>query len=156
MKMIYLYLSISGTIIFLSFIVGMIINGILKKTEFYNHNLSNLNFVENEKLNKYIGVGIVKWIVKNTPFKYFNQFIKIKGRIEKAGLIKLREDMTNSEIGHLTGFAFVLIVALIIFLKTKFILGTIIIMTVNIIMNLYPSLLQQQNKRRIDNLLKKM
>ena len=156
MKMIYLYLSISVSIIFLSFIVGMIVNGILKKTKFYNNNLSNLNFIENEKLNKYIGVDIVKWIVKNTPFKYFNQFIKIKGSLEKAGLIKLREDMTNSEIGHLMGFVFVVVVALLIFFKTKFILGMVIIMTVNIIMNLYPSLLQQQNKRRIDNLLKKM
>ena len=134
----------------------MIIHAVLKKTEFYNKRLSNLDFVENEKLNKYIGVEIIKWIVKNTPFKYFNQTIKIKGKIEKTGLIKLREDMTSSEISHLIGFAFVLIVALVIFFKTKFFLGMVIILTVNILMNLYPSLLQQQNKRRIDKLLKKL
>lgn len=135
--------------------IGMIINAVLKKTAFYNRHLFNLNFVENEKLNKYIGVNIIKWIVKNTPFKYFNQTIKIKSRIEKPGLIKLREEMTNSEIGHLIGFAFVLISALVIFLKTKIIIGFVIIMTVNIFMNLYPSLLQQQNKRRIDKLIRK-
>lgn len=146
----------SISIIFLSFIIGMIIHAVLKKTEFYNKRLSNLDFVENEKLNKYIGVEIIKWIVKNTPFKYFNQTIKIKGKIEKTGLIKLREDMTSSEISHLIGFAFVLIVALVIFFKTKFFLGMVIILTVNILMNLYPSLLQQQNKRRIDKLLKKL
>jgi hypothetical protein len=134
----------------------MIIHAMLKKTEFYNKRLLNLDFVENEKLNKYIGVEIIKWIVKNTPFKYFNQTIKIKGKIEKTGLIKLREDMTSSEISHLIGFAFVLIVALLIFLKTKFFLGMVIILTVNILMNLYPSLLQQQNKRRIDKLIKKL
>jgi hypothetical protein len=134
----------------------MIIHAVLKKTEFYNKRLSNLDFVENEKLNKYIGVDVIKWIVKNTPFKYFNQTIKIKGRIEKTGLIKLRQDMTSSEISHLIGFAFVLIVALLIFLKTKFFLGIVIILTVNILMNLYPSLLQQQNKRRIDKLIKKL
>ena len=154
--MIYFYLSMSISIIFLSFIIGMIIHAVLKKTEFYNKRLSNLDFVENEKLNKYIGVEIIKWIVKNTPFKYFNQTIKIKGKIEKTGLIKLREDMTSSEISHLIGFAFVLIVALVIFFKTKFFLGMVIILTVNILMNLYPSLLQQQNKRRIDKLLKKL
>lgn len=146
----------SISIIFLSFIIGMIIHAVLKKTEFYNKRLSNLDFVENEKLNKYIGVEIIKWIVKNTPFKYFNQTIKIKGKIEKTGLIRLREDMTSSEISHLIGFAFVLIVALVIFFKTKFFLGMVIILTVNILMNLYPSLLQQQNKRRIDKLLKKL
>ena len=154
--MIYFYLSMSISIIFLSFIIGMIIHAVLKKTEFYNKRLSNLDFVENEKLNKYIGVEIIKWIVKNTPFKYFNQTIKIKGKIEKTGLIKLREDMTSSEISHLIGFAFVLIVALVIFFKTKFFLGMVIILTVNILMNLYPSLLQQQNKRRIDKLSKKL
>jgi hypothetical protein len=154
--MIYFYLSISISIIFLSFIVGMITNGVMKKTKFYNNHLINLNFVENDKLNKYIGVEVVKWIVRNTPFKYFNQFIKIKGKIEKAGLIKLREDMTNSEIGHLVGFVFVIIVALLIFIKTKFFLGMAIILTVNVLMNLYPSLLQQQNKRRIDKLIKKL
>ena len=146
----------SISIIFLSFIIGMIIHAVLKKTEFYNKRLANLDFVENEKLNKYIGVDVIKWIVKNTPFKYFNQTIKIKGRIEKTGLIKLRQDMTSSEISHLIGFAFVLIVALLIFLKTKFFLGMVIILTINILMNLYPSLLQQQNKRRIDKLLKKL
>ena len=154
--MIYFYLSMSISIIFLSFIIGMIIHAVLKKTEFYNKRLANLDFVENEKLNKYIGVDVIKWIVKNTPFKYFNQTIKIKGRIEKTGLIKLRQDMTSSEISHLIGFAFVLIVALLIFLKTKFFLGMVIILTINILMNLYPSLLQQQNKRRIDKLLKKL
>ena len=146
----------SISIIFLSFIIGMIIHAVLKKTEFYNKRLANLDFVENEKLNKYIGVDVIKWIVKNTPFKYFNQTIKIKGRIEKTGLIKLRQDMTSSEISHLIGFAFVLFVALLIFLKTKFFLGMVIILTINILMNLYPSLLQQQNKRRIDKLLKKL
>ena len=155
MKMIYLYFSVSISIIFLSFIIGMIIHTILKKTEFYKNHLVNLNFVESENINKYIGVEIVKWIVKNTPFKYFNQFIKIKGRIEREGLIKLREEMTNSEISHLIGFASVLLFAFLVFFKAKFIFG-IIIMTVNILMNLYPSLLQQQNKRRIDKLIKRL
>lgn len=154
--MIYSYLSIGISIIFLSFIIGMIINAVLKKTEFYNKHLSNLNFVKNETINRYIGVEIIKWIVKNTPFKYFNQTIKIKGRIRKNELRKLREEMTNSEIGHLTGFVFVLIVALLIFLKTKFFIGMTIIVIANILMNLYPSLLQQQNKRRIDKLVEKI
>ena len=153
--MVYLYFSISISIIFLSFIIGMIIHTILKKTEFYKNHLVNLNFVESENINKYIGVEIVKWIVKNTPFKYFNQFIKIKGRIEREGLIKLREEMTNSEISHLIGFTFMLLFAFFVFLKAKFIFG-IVIMSVNILMNLYPSLLQQQNKRRIDKLIKKL
>ena len=70
-------------------------------------------------------------------------------------MIKLREEMTNSEISHLIGFTFMLLFAFFVFLKAKFIFG-IVIMSVNILMNLYPSLLQQQNKRRIDKLIKKL
>ena len=135
--------------------VGMAINALLKKTEFYNNKLSNLNFIKSEKLNKWIGVGIVKWIVKNTPFKYFNQKIKLRNKIEKAELHVFRKEMTSSEIDHLIGFAFVTIFALVKFFKTEFLFG-LTIMIVNILMNLYPSLLQQQNKRRIDKLLRRL
>jgi len=54
----------------------MIFNSILMKTEYYK-NLSNLNFIVSKNLNKKIGIGFFKWIVKNTPFKYFNQKLKI-------------------------------------------------------------------------------
>lgn len=133
--------------------VGMLINGILKKTIFYNNKLSNLNFIKNEQLNKWIGIGIIKWIVKNTAFKYFNQKLKLTGKIERTDLDFLRKDMTHSEIDHLLGFAFVTVFALVKLYQSEFIFG-LIIMFVNALMNLYPSLLQQQNKRRIDKLIK--
>jgi hypothetical protein len=135
--------------------VGMIINEFLKKTEFYNQKLSNLNFIKNEKLNQWIGVGMVKWIIKNSPLKYLNQRLKLKSKIEKSDLIKLRVDMTNAEIDHLIGFAFVTIFALVRFYQAEFLFG-LTIMLVNTLMNLYPSLLQQQNKRRIDKLIKRL
>ncbi|RDC56332.1 hypothetical protein DU508_12060 [Pedobacter chinensis] len=152
--MTYKYLSFSIAITFISFIVGMAINAILKKTEVYNNELSNLNFVKSEKLNEWIGVDVVKWIVKNTPFKYFNQKLKLRNKIEKSDLLNLRKEMTSSEIDHLIGFAFVTIFALVKFYKAELFFG-FTIMIVNILMNLYPSLLQQQNKRRIDKLIKK-
>jgi len=135
--------------------VGMIINGILKRTAFYNNKLTNLNFIKGEKLNKWIGVDLVKWIVKNTPFKYFNQKLKVNSKIEKGNLTKLRQEMTSSEIDHLIGFVFVTIFALVKFYRTELLFG-LTIMMVNTIMNLYPSLLQQQNKRRIDKLIERL
>ncbi|MHA8061487.1 hypothetical protein PQG22_09440 [Aquirufa beregesia] len=62
--------------------------------------------------------------------------------------------MTHAEIGHLLGFIFVSIFALVKFYKTEWYFG-LTIMGVNIFMNLYPCLLQQQNKRRIDRLIKR-
>jgi hypothetical protein len=91
---------------------------------------------------------------KKHTIKYFNQKLKLRNEIEKTDLHALRKEMTSSEIDHLIGFVFVAIFALIKFYKTEWLFG-LIIMTVNILMNLHPSLLQQQNKRRIDKVLKK-
>lgn len=151
--MIFTYLSFSLAIIFLSFIVGMAIHAVLKNTEIYKTTLSSLNFIKREKLNKWIGVGFIQWVVKNTPFKFFNQQIKLKRKMENTDLLALRNEMTNAEIGHLIGFAFVCIFACMKFYKTEIVFG-LTMMLLNVLMNLYPSLLQQQHKRRIDKLIK--
>lgn len=153
--MIYKYLSFSIAITFISFIVGMAANALLKKTALYNAELSNLNLVRSDIINRCLGVDLVKWIVKNTPFKYFNQALKLKGRIEKADLNKLRQEMTDAEISHLAGFVFVTVFAFVKLYQTGWLFG-LMIMIVNVLMNLNPSLLQQQNKRRIDKFLKKL
>lgn len=152
--MIFKHLSFAISIAFISWIVGMLINAFLRKTNFYAKNLTHLNFIKNEKLNKFIGLGIFKWIVKNTFFRFFNQKIKINKRIEKVDLVELREEMTISEIDHLVAFIFVTCFAFFSFYNFKFIAGTMM-MLVNVLMNLYPSLLQQENKRRIDQFLNK-
>lgn len=153
--MIYKYLTFGIAITFISWIVGMAVNAVLRKTEYYNKSLSNLNFIENEKWNKFIGLGIFKWIVKNTFFKFFNQKLKLKKKIEKTELNNLRNEMTISEIDHLIGFGFVAVFALVKVWNSYYLFG-LVIMIVNISMNLYPSLLQQENKRRIDKLMEKL
>ena len=153
--MFYKYIKFSISISIISWIVGMIINAFLKKTKFYTNYLSNLNFIKSKFLNKIIGIFVFKWIVKNTPLKFFNQKLTVKKKIETSDLINLRNYMTVSEIDHLIGFAFVSIFALVKFVDFNFIFG-LMIMIANVLLNLYPSLLQQENKRRIDRLLKKL
>ena len=63
--MILKYLRFGISLGFISFMVGLIMIAMFKKTNFYNTKISNLNFVKNENFNKIIGVGVVKWIVKN-------------------------------------------------------------------------------------------
>ncbi|OZV68199.1 glycosyl-4,4'-diaponeurosporenoate acyltransferase CrtO family protein [Winogradskyella aurantia] len=135
---------------FISWIVGMIVNSILMKTEYYNK-LSNLNFIENKGLNKTIGLTYFKWAVKNTFFKFFNQKLKVDSK--STDLAQLRNDMIYSEISHLIGFIFVTFFAIFKSFEVGFIFG-LTMMIPNILMNLYPSLLQQENKRRIDRILK--
>ena len=133
--------------------VGMILNGLIKNKSYYI-NLSNLNFIKSETLNKKLGLGVFKWIVKNTFFKYFNQKLKLKNKIEITELNGFRKEMTISEISHLIGFGFVTIFALVKVINGNYLFG-LIMMIVNIVLNLYPSLLQQENKRRIDKLIKR-
>jgi uncharacterized protein YacL len=151
MKIILAYLMFSISITFISWIVGMIINALLKKTVSYNQELVNFNFIKSEKLNKAIGIGVIKWIVKNTFFKFFNPKLKFDRSVNLTELKTIRNEMTKSEIEHLIAFVFASFFAIIKFYNHNY-LFCLIIMIVNILMNLYPSLLQQQNKRRIDKL----
>lgn len=52
-------------------IVGMILNSLLMKIEYYKK-LFNLNFVISKVWNKCFGIKYFKWIVKNIFFKFFN------------------------------------------------------------------------------------
>jgi uncharacterized protein YacL len=145
------YLTFGISISFISWIVGMIINSVLVKTEYYEK-ISNLNFITSKTLNKNIGIEYFKWIVKNTFFKFFNQKIKLKDN--KTELTEIRKEMTIAETGHLIGFIFVAVFAIYKSFSHNFLFG-LIIMIVNILMNLYPALLQQENKRRLDKLIKR-
>nr|WP_319400537.1 hypothetical protein [uncultured Carboxylicivirga sp.] len=144
------YISYSIAITFISWIVGMMIGSLLKKTDYFNK-LSNMNFIPNETINNRIGLGVMKWIVTHTFFKFFNP-MKMKKKIEIIDLYHLQKEMTTAELNHLIAFVFVLIFALIKLINGE-VLFSFIFIIVNIIMNLYPSLLQQQNKRRIHRLI---
>ena len=143
------YLTFGISISFISWMVGMVLNSIFFKTKYYKK-LSNLNFVTNKTLNRYIGIEQFKWIVKNTFFKFFNQKITLKDK--KVELTEIRKEMTIAEISHLIGFIFVIFFALYKSFTHNYLFG-LIIMIANVFMNLYPSLLQQENKRRIDKLI---
>lgn len=136
---------------FISWIVGMLLNAMLVKTNYYK-TLSHLNFIESRSLNKAIGIKYFRWIVKHTFFKFFNQKIKVENK--KTDLAVIRHEMTLAEISHLIGFLFVTLFAIYFSFRVSLTYG-LSIMIPNILMNLYPSLLQQENKRRLDKLIKK-
>ena len=148
----YKYITFSISISIISWLVGMLLNAFVKKSTFYTTHLSNLNFVTAKNANKLLGLPAFKWAVKNSFFKFFNQKLKLEHKPKRDDLLKLRAEMTSSEIDHLIGFLFVSIFALQkIFIQNH--LFALIIMLFNVLLNLYPSLLQQENKRRIDAFL---
>lgn len=146
------YFLNSITLTFISWIVGFLLNNCIKSRRFYQR-VSNLNFIKTEAINKSIGLRIFKWTIKNSFFKYFNQKLKFETRPTILQIQNIRREMTYSEISHLIAFLFLLIIALIKVLNEQFTYG-VILFVFNFIFNLYPSLLQQQNKRQIDRILK--
>ena len=132
----------------MSWILGMILNSILARTQYYEK-LSHLNFMTNPRLNSLIGLDAFKWIVKNTPFKFFNPKLNLKAKAGMTELDNLRKEMTFAEVSHLIAFIAVSVFPIIKIANAEF-LPALAMMIPNILLNLYPSLLQQQNKRRID------
>lgn len=145
------YITFGITISFSSWLIGLVFNQLLMKTSCYKQ-LTNLNFIESKTINKWIGLCQFQWIVKNTFFKFFNQKIKIDNR--KTDLNEIRMEMSIAEISHLIAFVFVLLVAVFQWIAVGF-LFAVVIMFFNVLLNLYPSLLQQENKRRIDQLIRR-
>ena len=113
------YITFSISICFISWIVGMIVNAALRKTEFYGK-LSNISLIKSRKLNKFIGLGAFKWIVKNTFFKFFNPKLQLPSKATTKELIELRQEMTIAEISHFIGFSFVMIFAMIKVIRAEF------------------------------------
>lgn len=134
-----------------SWMVGIIGNALLLKTSYYER-LSHLNFIPSKALNKALGIGQFKWIVKNTFFRFLNQGIKVEGK--NTDLSAIRHQMTLAEVSHLIGFLFVAAFALFQTFNISLVFG-LSMMIPNAILNAYPSLLQQENKRRIDQVLKR-
>ncbi|MCF1751118.1 hypothetical protein [Mariniradius sediminis] len=134
-----------------SWMVGIIGNALLLKTSYYER-LSHLNFIPSKALNKALGIGEFKWIVKNTFFRFLNQGIKVEGK--NTDLSAIRHQMTLAEVSHLIGFLFVAAFALFQTFNISLVFG-LSMMIPNSILNAYPSLLQQENKRRIDKVLKR-
>lgn len=151
--MILYYTSITIAYTFGSWLIGMLGTEIIKHSAFYSK-ISHLNFISKTSTNKVIGMNLFKWMVKHTFFKYFNQKLKFETRPTITELKVIRKEMTYSEISHLIAFLFILSVVILKLIQGQFTFS-LILCVANIIFNLYPSLLQQQNKRRIDNILKR-
>lgn len=131
-----------------SWMVGIIGNALLVKTSCYA-TLSRLDFIPSKAVNKALGIGLFRWIVKNSVFRFLNQGIRVEGK--RTDLAALRHRMTVAEISHLIGFLFVAAFALAQSFHVGLVFG-IATMVPNALLNGYPALLQQENKRRIDEL----
>jgi hypothetical protein len=145
------YLTFSFSIAFISWIVGMIVTALLSKKSFFK-GFSSLSFIKNERINTLIGLKPFKWLIVHSFFKYFNPKLSVKKRILKTELEEYRAEMTTAELNHLFAFAFMGVFIIFKLFQGLYLFAAVMLLF-NFLMNLYPSLLQQQNKRRIDRYL---
>jgi|TARA_R110001592_G_scaffold325866_1_gene606534 Glycosyl-4,4'-diaponeurosporenoate acyltransferase len=138
---------------FVSWTIGLLINNAIKQRAFYK-NLSHFSFIKNDFTNKILGLSIFGWIIKNSFFKVFNQKLKFKKGMSRKDLESIRSEMVYAEIGHLIGFLFILVFIFIKIGNGQYTYA-LLLLGFNIIFNLYPTLLQQYNKKRVDNILKR-
>ncbi|BDD11716.1 hypothetical protein FUAX_41480 (plasmid) [Fulvitalea axinellae] len=145
------YLFLGFSISLGSWIFGMLFNAIFMKTKYYDR-FSNLNFIRSRSLNKIMGIEYFRWIIKNSFFRFFNQKIKLENK--SVDLNEIRKEMTIAEVSHLIAFLLVSVFAVYKSLSDGVMAGMLISVG-NVLLNLYPSLLQQENKRRLDRLIKR-
>ena len=135
-----------------SWLIGLVANNAIKSRPFYAL-ISNFNFIKKESTNRVIGLTGFKWLITHTFFKYFNQKLKFETPPSLLELQNIRNKMMYAEISHFMVFIFILVV-MIIKLSNGQLAYTGTLFICHIICNLYPLLLQQQNKKRIDRILK--
>lgn len=111
-------------------------------------------FIRSEKLNRLLGVGVCRWILANSFIKYFNPRLRISmNKPNLNELIELSKAMSYAEAVHLIGFIFVIVAVLMNIINAEPQAMIWPLLVVNILVNLYPALVQQLNKRRIDKLI---
>lgn len=132
-------------------IIGIGINELIKKREFYK-SISDLIFIKNDSIYKLIGIKYIKWLVYKTFWKNVNTKLIMKKRPSLVELNLLKQEMIYAEISHLIAFIFTSLISVIILMYEQFEFGALLT-TTNIFFNLYPSLLQQKNKERVNRLI---
>ena len=142
----------------ISWAIGGALNIYLSNKYIYK-SLYGIIFIRNNRNYKYVGMSVFVFFVTKTFYAKFNTIIKFKsGNVND--LEKMKREMINSEIGHLIGLFVAELIIIIFFVVNPIIywfptgISFLIVATImNIIHNLYPILLQQENRLRIDKII---
>ncbi len=99
---------------------------------------------ENKKYFKYLGVNLFRLLLINSFFRHLNNRVYLKGKA-KNYLLTFIEETKQSETSHIISGIFPLSIQLL-YLKYGLIEHFIWLNIFNIILNLYPLLLQRMNR----------
>lgn len=110
--------------------------------------------IKSDKRNKYLGVYLFSFIIRNSLFKLLNLELYFKKKSAHE-LYRLEIEIRNAERGHLFAFYSVIVGSLIFLLLTKNRFDFLLINFWNVVFNLYPILALQLQRKRIYKILHK-
>ena len=132
---------------FLSFLVGMVGNMMLRRLEIYER-LCNLSLFSDPRSFEKIGVLWFRKFLLATPLRLFNTNIRFSLNRSTEALDSIRKHMANAEVSHWVGFFAMLLIMVAAWWYRGFAVG-LAYLVLNVLGNLYPCLLQQYNKSRL-------
>jgi hypothetical protein len=141
-------------VMFLSFIIGVFADLVLRKVSAYGW-MSGGYLFSNLATYEYLGVGLYRKILLATPLRLFNPNIKLPRTRDLRLLKDIRQHMATAEVSHWVGFAVMLAATVYAWSASGPGTGASFLFF-NAVGNLYPCLLQQYNKRRLHQLIAAM
>ncbi len=136
---------------FLSFLVGMLGNAMLRRLEIYER-LSNMSLFSDPRSFENMGILWFRKFLLATPLCFFNTNIRFSSNRSTEALDSIRKHMANAEVSHWVGFAAMMGMTVVAWWYRGSTVGLAYVFF-NTIGNLYPCLLQQYNKGRLEQLI---
>jgi hypothetical protein len=140
------------SVIMVSWLFGLLVTAYLKNQPYYSA-ISSLYFLNNQRMYTIIGIPFFKWLVTKTVYRHLNKNIKFRTRPDRNELVNVRSAMTESEVLHAVAFVFVILTGVPVLLIQGDYIMAFYLMVLNVVFNLYPTLLQQYNKTKLDKVM---
>ncbi|WP_139237169.1 glycosyl-4,4'-diaponeurosporenoate acyltransferase CrtO family protein [Pontibacter akesuensis] len=135
----------------ISWLLGLLMADFLRRRQYYG--IANFRIIGSNTRYSFIGIGAFKWIVTKTFYRHLNQNIKLSATPTLDECTEVRKAMTHSEWLHRIAFWLVVTIGIPITLVQGLYRQVVPLLLLNVILNLYPVLLQQYNKRRLDKVI---
>ncbi len=136
---------------FLSFVVGVCVDPILRRVTDYEK-LSTRYLFSDLAAYERLGVLWYRRFLLVTPVGSFNTSIHFDKNRDLEKLTEIRDHMATAEISHWVGFVVMLIMTVVAWWYRGAFIGLLYLLF-NLLGNVYPCLLQQYNKRRLERLI---
>jgi hypothetical protein len=145
------FLNNAIAVMFLSFIIGVFADLVLRRMPFYGWISARYLFADS-KTYESLGVEQFRKILLATPLRMFNTNIKLPKNRDLLLLKDIRKHIATAEVSHWVGFAVMMVLTVYAWAFYGPTIGVSFVFF-NTVGNLYPCLLQQYNKRRLHQLI---